>query len=36
MNHVIAGRPEAGEYAPYYQAYIDRVSGNDPIAALTT
>lgn len=36
MNHVAAGRPEACEYAPYYQTYIDRVTGNDPMVALTT
>lgn len=28
------GRPLAGEYAPYYETYIARVQGEDPIAAL--
>ena len=27
-------RPEPGEYAPYYQRYIDLVKGDNPIKAL--
>ncbi|MGH9748100.1 MAG: DinB family protein [Candidatus Acidiferrales bacterium] len=30
------GHPEKSEAAPYYFTYIDRVSTNDPIAALET
>jgi hypothetical protein len=28
------GRPEAGEYAPYYEKYVSRVPGNDILATL--
>jgi hypothetical protein len=31
---ISAGRPEAGEFAAYYQKYIDRVQGNDILATL--
>jgi hypothetical protein len=31
-----AGRPERSEAAAYYFRYIDRVSGDDPVAALAT
>ena len=30
----LVARPEAGEYAPYYQTYIDRVPAGDVIALL--
>ena len=30
----LVARPEAGEYAPYYQTYIDRVAAGDVIALL--
>jgi len=29
-----AGRPVKGEFAPYYEGYIGKVSGEDPLAAL--
>jgi uncharacterized damage-inducible protein DinB len=28
------GRPEAGEYAPYYEKYVSQVEGNDILATL--
>jgi DinB superfamily len=28
------GRPEPGEYAPFYESYISRVQGNDILATL--
>lgn len=28
------GRPEAGEYAPYYEKYISQIEGNDILATL--
>ncbi|MDD5563740.1 MAG: DinB family protein [Thermoanaerobaculaceae bacterium] len=28
------GRPEAGEYAPYFERYVALVPGEDPVAAL--
>ena len=34
MTHTIIGRPAANEHAPYYGRYIDRVTGNDALAAL--
>ena len=27
-------RPEAGEYAPYYEKYVSRIAGNDILATL--
>lgn len=30
------GRPVAGDAAPYYFAYIDKVQGNDCLAAMTS
>jgi hypothetical protein len=36
MTMVAAGRPQADEYAPYYEAYIAKVTGDDPVAALAT
>lgn len=36
MTSSAAGRPQANEYAPYYEAYIGKVQGNDPVAALET
>src|SRR6202023_3497262 len=30
----MTGRPQSSEAAPYYFTYIDRVSGEDPVAAL--
>jgi uncharacterized damage-inducible protein DinB len=30
----MTGRPEASEAAPYYFQYIDRVAGDDPLAAM--
>ncbi|OGU01395.1 MAG: hypothetical protein A2085_06830 [Gemmatimonadetes bacterium GWC2_71_10] len=34
MSAAVAGRPESGEYAPYYDTYIGKVAGSDPVAAL--
>lgn len=34
MPTVVAGRPAADEFAPYYATYIDQVPGDDPITAL--
>lgn len=34
MTAVIPGRPAADEFAPYYATYIDKVPGDDPLAAL--
>ncbi len=34
MNAAIAGRPASSEYAPYYETYVSKVSGGDPVAAL--
>lgn len=31
----VAGRPEPEEYAPFYQRYIDRIPGEDPIEPLS-
>ena len=29
-----SGRPEAGEYAPFYETYVSLVPGNDAVATL--
>ncbi|HKI86856.1 MAG TPA: DinB family protein [Thermoanaerobaculia bacterium] len=34
MGSSLAGRPGAEEYAPFYQGYIDRVPGDDPVIPL--
>lgn len=34
MSSSIAGRPKADEYAPFYQRYVDRIPGEDPLALL--
>lgn len=34
MTVMVAGRPKAEEYAPFYQGYVDRVPGEDPLAQL--
>lgn len=34
-NSILPGRPEPGEYAPYAQAYLDCLSGDDVLQALT-
>jgi DinB superfamily len=33
-NSTIGSRPESGEYAPYYEKYVMRVSGDDSVFAL--
>jgi len=34
MGDFVPGRPAADEYAPYYEAYVGKVAGEDPVAAL--
>jgi uncharacterized damage-inducible protein DinB len=34
MTPSVAGRPLASEYTPYYETYIGKVQGDDPLAAL--
>ena len=34
MNHAEIGRPEAGEYAEYYERYVSRVPEENLVAAL--
>jgi hypothetical protein len=36
MPHATIARPTAAEYAPYYGRYIDKVSGDDALAALVS
>ena len=33
-NQAMIPRPQTAEAAPYYFTYIDRVTGDDPLAAL--
>src|SRR5206468_11628134 len=33
-NHLMNGRPQSNEAAPYYFAYIDQVPGDNPMAVL--
>ena len=33
-KRAVAARPEAGEYAPYYETYISKVKGNNILAIL--
>lgn len=34
MTPTSPGRPQAGEYPPYYDTYIAKVQGDDPVAAV--
>lgn len=34
MTSSAPGRPQSSEYAPYYDTYIAKVEGDDPVAAL--
>ena len=34
MSQTVTGRPEASEYAPYYERYVSRVPEADLVAAL--
>jgi hypothetical protein len=34
MSQTVIGRPEASEYAPYYERYVSKVSEHDLAAAL--
>src|SRR6202043_4209931 len=33
-KRAVAARPEAGEYAPFYETYISKVKGNNILAIL--
>ncbi len=34
MSHIISGRPEATEHAPYYSTYIDLITDEDILTVL--